>query len=98
MYQTGDAAKQKEAEEAFVKLIEEIKPIALAGYEPFEYTEEQIATYTSVGGTPFLDNNYTVFGEVIEGMDIVDQIGVVETAPGDRPKKDVVILSMEIIE
>ncbi len=98
LYQTGDPASQQKAEEDFAALIEEVRPIALKDYEPFEYSEEQIKVYETVGGTPFLDNNYTVFGEVIEGMDIVDKLGMVETAPGDRPKEDVVILSMEIIE
>lgn len=98
MYQTGGPEEQKQAEEEFAKLIEEIKPLALEGYSPYEYSKEQIKIYTTVGGTPFLDNNYTVFGEVIEGMDIVDQMGVVKTAPGDRPLEDVVILSMEIVE
>lgn len=98
LYQTGDPANQQKAEEDFAKLIEEIRPIALEGYTPYTYTDEQIEIYATEGGTPFLDNNYTVFGEVLEGMDIVDQIGVVKTAPGDRPVEDVVILSMEIVE
>ncbi|MCB9189036.1 MAG: peptidylprolyl isomerase [Flavobacteriales bacterium] len=98
LYQTGDQANQQKAEKDFAELIEEIKPLAMENYTPFEYTEEQIKTYTTVGGTPFLDNNYTVFGEVIEGLDIVDAMGTVKTAPGDRPVEDVVILSMEIVK
>lgn len=97
-YQTGDAAAKQEAEAEFASLIEEIRPIALQDYVPVSYTEEQIKTYETIGGAPFLDNNYTVFGEVLEGLDIVDKIGVVATAPGDRPLEDVIILSMEIIE
>ncbi len=54
-----------------------------------KYTPEQRATYKNVGGTPFLDMNYTVFGEVIEGMDVLDKIAAVKTAPGDRPVQDV---------
>lgn len=98
LYQTGDPANQQKAEEDFASLIEEIKPLAMGDYEPYEYSEEQIEIYTTIGGTPFLDNNYTVFGEVIEGLDIVDEMGMVETAPGDRPLEDVVIISMEIVE
>ena len=41
------------------------------------------------GGTPFLDMNYTVFGQVVEGLDIIDSIASVKTLPGDRPKDDV---------
>lgn len=45
--------------------------------------------YKETGGTPFLDNSYTVFGEVVEGLDVIDKIASVETKQGDRPVKDV---------
>ena len=61
------------------------------GYPKF--TEEQQKAYTEIGGTPFLDNQYTVFGEVEEGLDIVEKIQNCETLRGDRPKEDV---SMQI--
>ncbi|KAA6308309.1 putative peptidyl-prolyl cis-trans isomerase, partial [termite gut metagenome] len=55
------------------QIIEEAK--ATAEKEPgFHFTPEQIEAYTTVGGTPFLDNEYTVYGEVTEGMDVVDRI------------------------
>ena len=54
-----------------------------------KYTPEQRKTYTTIGGTPFLDHNYTVFGEVVEGMDVVDKIEGLPTSSGDRPQKDV---------
>lgn len=54
-----------------------------------EYTDEQRKAYLENGGTPFLDMNYTVFGRVIEGLDIIDKIAATETAPGDRPLEDV---------
>ena len=63
-----------------------------------KFTDAQREAYTSVGGTPFLDNSYTVFGEVESGIEVVDQIQKVETAAGDRPKEDVVMLSVEVIE
>lgn len=53
------------------------------------YTPEQIKMYTTVGGTPMLDGQYTVFGEVVEGLDVIDKIAAVETLPGDRPKVNV---------
>lgn len=55
----------------------------------FKYTEEQKKIYTSIGGTPFLDRDYTVFGEVVEGLDVIDKIASVKTARGDRPLEDV---------
>jgi len=53
------------------------------------YTEEQKQAYQEVGGRPDLDRDYTVFGRVIEGLDVIDKIAAVQTAPGDRPLKDV---------
>ncbi|HAW72824.1 MAG TPA: peptidylprolyl isomerase [Flavobacteriales bacterium] len=69
------------------------------GYEQggaFEYSAESIARYSTEGGTPFLDNQYTVFGYVISGLDIVDSIAAVQTAAGDRPVKEE-RMSMELI-
>lgn len=55
-------------------------------------TDEQREAYTTVGGIPHLDGAYTVFGEVIEGMEVVDRIAAQKTNPEDRPLEDVVIL------
>ena len=93
-----DATKRAEAEAAINILAEEIKPLALAGFVPFKFTEEQLKDYTTNGGTPFLDNAYTVFGEVIKGMEVINKIGTTATAAGDRPLEDVIVLSMEIIK
>jgi peptidyl-prolyl cis-trans isomerase B (cyclophilin B) len=54
-----------------------------------KYTPEQRTIYTTVGGTPFLDGDYTVFGEVIEGMDVIDKIAAVQTGGGDKPVKEI---------
>lgn len=54
-------------------------------------------TYTSVGGVPFLDGDYTVFGEVIEGLDVIDKIAAVKTDKNDRPLEDV-RMQVKIIE
>lgn len=62
-----------------------------------QFTAEQTEAYTTLGGTPFLDNQYTVFGEVEEGLDVVEKIQNVETLAADRPKTDV-SMTMEIIE
>ena len=59
------------------------------GKRTVKYTAEQRSTYTSIGGTPFLDGEYTVFGEVIEGLDVVDKIASVPTSTGNKPIKDI---------
>jgi cyclophilin family peptidyl-prolyl cis-trans isomerase len=61
-------------------------------------TEEQIKAYTTIGGTPFLDGEYTVFGQVLEGMDVVELIANAKTAPGDRPLADIRIISVREIK
>ena len=55
----------------------------------FKYNAAQREKYKTIGGTPALDMQYTVFGEVVEGLDIVDKIAAVQTGAGDRPIKDV---------
>lgn len=54
------------------------------------FTPEAAAIYTSIGGTPHLDGAYTVFGEVVEGLEVLDRIASVETDAHDRPLEDVV--------
>ncbi len=61
-------------------------------------TEEQKETYTTIGGTPHLDGQYTVFGEVVEGLDIVEKIQSVKTQAGDRPCEDVKIINTEVVK
>lgn len=61
-------------------------------------TPEQRLAYTTVGGTPHLDGQYTVFGEVTSGMDVVDAIQRVATDNNDRPLEDVKIIRMSVIE
>lgn len=61
-------------------------------------TQEQMDLYTTIGGTPHLDGQYTVFGEVEEGMDVVEKIQNTSTQRGDRPKEDIKILSTTIVE
>jgi cyclophilin family peptidyl-prolyl cis-trans isomerase len=53
------------------------------------YTPDQKKAYMEIGGTPFLDREYTVFGHVIKGLDIIDKIAEVQKDPRDRPLKDV---------
>jgi peptidyl-prolyl cis-trans isomerase B (cyclophilin B) len=55
----------------------------------FRYSTEQRQQYLTQGGTPFLDRDYTVFGQVIKGLEVIDSIAAQPTAPGDRPKTDI---------
>lgn len=68
------------------------------GFEAFKYTPAQRALYKEKGGYPTLDGQYTVFGEVLKGMEIADEISKVETeAPANRPKTPVRIVKTEVL-
>ena len=62
-----------------------------------EFTPEQVEVYTTVGGTPFLDNQYTVFGEVESGLEVVEKIQNTATGSADRPKVDI-SMTMEVVQ
>lgn len=78
------------------KLIEQTKITCKQQGKP-SFTEEQIEVYTNIGGTPFLDNQYTVFGEVEEGLDIVERIQNCDTDRNDRPTEDVKIETIDLL-
>lgn len=60
-----------------------------AGKSASKMPDQMRNDYKTIGGTPFLDNQYTVFGEVVEGLEVIDVIAAVKTALGDRPLKDI---------
>ena len=60
----------------------------------FKFSEVALEAYKTVGGTPFLDNGYTVFGQVIDGIELIDRICAVPTKNGDIPLEPIVILSV----
>lgn len=63
----------------------------------YKFSDEQLKAYTTIGGTPHLDASYTVFGEVIEGLEIVDKIAAQKTDGNNRPISEVRIIKMSII-
>lgn len=66
--------------------------------EKFHFTPEQLKAYSTVGGAPHLDGAYTVFGEVIDGMDAVEKIEIAKTGRADRPVENIRILKATVIE
>ena len=60
-------------------------------------TEEQKEIYKTVGGVPFLDNQYTVYGEVVDGMEVVEKIEKSKTNRQDRPTENISIISVEVL-
>ena len=63
----------------------------------YKFSEQARADYKTIGGTPHLDGNYTVFGEVVKGIDVVDKISVMKTNQSDKPLQDVRVLKMKLV-
>lgn len=93
MQAKGDQAGLQKLQD---QLIAEAQEYAAAN--PVAITPEMKQAYKTVGGTPHLDNQYTVFGEVISGMDTIDKIEKAQTDGMDRPKEDIRIVSMKIVD
>jgi cyclophilin family peptidyl-prolyl cis-trans isomerase len=70
---------------------------ASEAYKPFKFTEAQVKAYTTVGGTPHLDGAYTVFGQVIDGFEVIDSIALQATDKYDRPLEDI-DMKIEIVD
>lgn len=76
---------------------QEVLDAFAASGKKFEYTLEQKQAYAEKGGTPFLDMQYTVFGEVVSGMDVVDKIAKAQKDRGDKPLEDI-RMKMRVVE
>jgi len=88
-----EACQKAKDQEALKKIIDDIELKTKEDYdkvEKFSFSKEQREAYTTVGGTPHLDGGYTVYGEVIEGLEVIDKIAAVETQTGDVPVKPVI--------
>ena len=70
----------------------------MAKRRSFAYSQEQTKEYTTTGGAPSLDGLYTVFGEITEGMDVIDKISALHTTKGGRPDPDVKIIRAYVLE
>ena len=93
MQKRGDRDGLMALQDSLIRQTEEI-----AAKQPApEISEEMRQAYANVGGAPHLDGDYTVFGEVISGMDVVDAIEKAETDGADRPTKDIRIISMKVL-
>ncbi len=84
----GAEGKQDEMMARFNALKEAVSAEA-AQLPPIQFTEEQRKAYTTVGGYPSLDHNYTIFGEVTEGLEVIDKIAEQATDQFNRPQKDI---------
>jgi cyclophilin family peptidyl-prolyl cis-trans isomerase len=97
---TLDALAKAKKTDEIIKFRTRVYKLALKKYgkKDFAFTPEQRKIYTTVGGAPHLDGQYTVFGEVIKGMDVVDKIAGAKTDIYNRPLKDIRILKVEIVK
>jgi cyclophilin family peptidyl-prolyl cis-trans isomerase len=89
LLQCNEAFQQGGQQAYFDKVVELKDPISQKTGIQIAYTQEQMDAYSTIGGVPHLDGDYTVFGQVIEGLDVVDKIAAVATQPGARPIEDV---------
>ncbi|HMJ70858.1 MAG TPA: peptidylprolyl isomerase [Cyclobacteriaceae bacterium] len=85
IYQSGDVAAYQKKVESLIPRVEKATGIKVSN----DLTDEKIKVYGTVGGAPSLDGEYTVFGKVIKGMEVIDKITEVEMGAGDRPVSDV---------
>jgi peptidyl-prolyl cis-trans isomerase B (cyclophilin B) len=91
-------AIESENENQAMTLNDSINTIAktYTNFENYTIPNSHRNVYKTVGGTPHLDQNYTVFGQVIDGMEVIDSIAATKTGEGDRPISDVRILSVRL--
>ena len=94
----ANAGPNTNGSQFFIVQNNKLNPVFKEQMEKAGYPQEAIDYYVKYGGTPWLDFRHTVFGHVIEGMDVVDKIAKVPTDAQDKPLEDVVIEKIHIIE
>ena len=87
---------QREKADSLIQSINQKIEEEFENYQGNKISPDARSIYETIGGTPFLDGEYTVFGEVIEGMDIVEKIAAQKTDARDRPLEDILILETKI--
>ena len=93
--------KKANDQDALLELQDSLEAQAYAIYkeeEPFMFTPEQLSAYSTIGGAPHLDGAYTVFGQVVSGMETVEKIEGTKTGKADRPVENVRILKATVVE
>jgi peptidyl-prolyl cis-trans isomerase B (cyclophilin B) len=107
MNEQYDSLKQQFIQLQMQGMFDEMNKLALAQRSLVEqefgidltidFPKDRLDIYTTTGGYPFLDGEYTVFGRVVEGLEVIDKIAAVQTAPGDVPV-DQISITMEIVK
>jgi len=96
--QEKNNARDREGLDSLIMVVSELVSKEHREIKATKLSDKQRELYKTVGGTPHLDGAYTVFGEVLEGLEILDKIAAVQTDKGDRPIEDVKIISISLVK